>query len=268
MIKQVDLFSKKPGMSAEDFKNHYENRHVPLLMGLIPRFAQYRRNFIIPGATVEGAHIADTPPPPKFDVITEVWFDDQATFEKLIDDLKNPAVGDPIAKDEENFFDRSKMVIFAMEEYKSPEKELGSAAGAPDDGSMVKMVCMIKRKPGMPREAFIEYYETGHSKLAAKHLPMIARYHRSYMIPNSKFDAGHIANVPPPPDIDVMTEMWFRTKADHDALRAALSDPKLGDMFAKDEEKLFDRSTIQMFLVDERVTPKETLQKSARAKGY
>lgn len=268
MIKQVDLFSKKPGMSMADFKQYYETRHVPLLMQYIPRFAHYRRNFVIPGADVEAGHIADQPPPPDFDVITEVWFEDQATFDKLIDDLKDPAIGGPIARDEENFFDRGRMVIFAMEEHATPEAHLGSAAGAPDDGSMVKMVCMIRRRPGMTRDAFIEYYETRHAPLTVSHLPMIARYHRSYMIPGSAFDAGHIADAPPLPEIDVMTEMWFRTKADHDALLTALRDPALAKIFAADEENLFDRASIQMFLVDECVTPTSVLAASARARGY
>ena len=267
MIKQVDLFSKKPEMSADAFKSYYETRHVPLLMGLIPRFTDYRRNFVLPGA-VQPAHIKDAAPPPSFDVITEVWFKDQATFDKLIQDLKDPKIGDPIAKDEENFFDRGRMVIFAMEEHTTPANELGNGVGAPDDGSMVKIVIMMKRRPGMSRKDFIDYYETNHAPLATKHLRMVAGYRRSYMIPGSTFDAGHIANVPPPPEIDVMTEMWFRTKADFEAMGAAMADPKIGQMFAEDEAKLFNRSTIQMFTVDERVTPKSTLESSARAKGY
>lgn len=268
MIKQVDLFSKKPGMSFEDFRDYYETRHVPLLMDLIPRFAGYRRNFVIPDGGVGAAHIENAPPPPAFDVITEVWFEDQAAFERLTNDLKNPAIGDRIARDEENFFDRSRMIIFAMDEYITPAKDLGAGEGAPDDGSMVKMVLMMRRKPGLSREAFIEHYETRHVPLAVKHLPTIAGYRRSYMIPGSTFDAGHIADAPPLPDIDVMTEMWFRTKADHDAVGATMADPKIGALFAEDEEKLLDRANIQMFMVDERVTPKATLEQAARAKGY
>lgn len=267
MLKQVDLFCRKPGMSPEDFKTHYETRHAPLLMGLIPRFAEYRRNFVLPNASFDAAHIEQAPPPPAFDVITEVWFEDRETLDALIADLKDPAIGDPIARDEENFFDRTCMTIFEMEEHKSDPVHLG-AHGGPDDGSMVKMICMLKRRPGMSREAFIDYYETRHAPLAAKHLRMIARYHRSYMIPGSGFDAGHIAEVAPLPEVDVMTEMWFRNMADYEELGRSMADPDIGAMFREDEAKLFDRSFIQMFLVDERVTPRATLDQSAVAKGY
>ena len=109
---------------------------------------------------------------------------------------------------------------------------------------------------------------TRHAPLAAKHLRMMAGYRRSYMIPGSTFDAGHIADVPAPPEIDVMTEMWFRTQSDVDALAATMADPTIGAIFAEDEAKLFDRGSIQMFMVDERVTSKATLEAAARAKGY
>jgi hypothetical protein len=47
-----------------------------------------------------------------------------------------------------------------------------------------------------------------------------------------------------------------------------MADPTIGAMFAEDEAKLFDRGSIQMFMVDERVTPQATLEAAARAKGY
>jgi hypothetical protein len=253
MIKHVDLFSKKPGLSDLDFKAYYENRHAPLALSLLPGFADYRRNYIIPGGTVAQGHIADVPPPPAFDVITEAWFENQDALDATLNAFKNPAVANAITRDEENFFDRGRMTLFAMEEYVTPQEKLGATLALTD--RPVKMVCMIKRRPGMSREAFVEYYETRHAVLAAKHLRMIAGYRRSYMIPGSAVQPGHIAKVQPPPDFDVMTEFWYRSQAEFDSLKGALADPEIGRMFAEDEANLFDRTSIQMFMVDECATP-------------
>ena len=136
--------------------------------------------------------------------------------------------------------DPAASLTLAIEDRETPRELLGSARPAPNDPAQVKMICVIKRRPGMNRRDFIEYYETGHSRLACRHLPMIAGYRRNYPLE----DAPH--------GIGVITEMWFRDQAAHDALSSAMADAALGKMFAEDEARLFDRSSIQMFLVRER----------------
>jgi len=157
------------------------------------------------------------------------------------------------------------MTLFAMQEYITLPEQLGSAIRAPDDGTMVKVVVMVKRKPGMSREAFIEYYETQHALLVAKHLRMFAGYRRSYMIPGSLVQLAHIAQVASPPDFDVMTEVWLRTHADFESLVTTIANPEIGRMLAEDEANLFDRSTIRMFRVEECVTPKAAIERAKRA---
>lgn len=264
MIKRAMLFSKKPGLSSQDFKTYYETRHTKLALELIPRIAGYRRNYVLPGS-VTGAHIAKAPPPPAFDVITESWIKDRSDGELLVKDFANPKIADAITKDEENFFNRSNMIAFGVDEYESPKKTLGSAEGAPDDGSMLKMVVMMRRKPGMSREAFIDYYENHHAPLAS-HLPQIAGYKRNYVIPGAA--PKRIPEIADRPNIDVMSHFWFRTPADFDAFRAQLGDPKLARMMAEDEAKVFDRTSFQMFMVEECVTPPADLAAAAARKGY
>jgi hypothetical protein len=114
---------------------------------------------------------------------------------------------------------------------------------APD--AMVKMVFMLKRRPGMSRADFIQYYESHHARLGEKYVPNAARYVRRFLEP-----------VPgpwskPADEFDVMTELWFANKHEADRAMAHLSEPKIHDEIAADEERLFDRTRSQVYLITE-----------------
>ena len=57
-----------------------------------------------------------------FDVITELTFSSKANYEKLVAALSDPAIGDRITHDEEQFMDRSKMSVYIVEECRSPQR--------------------------------------------------------------------------------------------------------------------------------------------------
>ena len=57
-----------------------------------------------------------------------------------------------------------------------------------------------------------------------------------------------------PCDADVVMEIDFPDEATRDACFAALSDPATAAMIAEDEERLFDRSRIRSFSVEERAS--------------
>jgi uncharacterized protein (TIGR02118 family) len=117
MIKIVCLFNRKPGMSMSDFKAYYEQRHVPLVDGLLPPSQEYRRNYAIEGRDFAAAHaLEDRPAGRAFDVMTEVSFESEETFQKMMDALADPEIGAVIAADEENFLDRSTMRTYFVEE--------------------------------------------------------------------------------------------------------------------------------------------------------
>ena len=50
---------------------------------------------------------------------------------------------------------------------------------------MVKMIALLRRKAGMSREDFIQYYETKHVPLILKHVKIMADYRRSYVVPGN-----------------------------------------------------------------------------------
>ena len=57
---------------------------------------------------------------PDFDVLTELWFDDQAAFDAAMAAFAEPGNAARIAADEENVFDRSCTMFFLATERGAP----------------------------------------------------------------------------------------------------------------------------------------------------
>ncbi len=113
---------------------------------------------------------------------------------------------------------------------------------------MFKAVVLLKRKPGMSFEDFVAYYESHHRLLGEKWVPTQTRYVRRYIRPVSR---NPITGETPHTDYDVLTEMWFESRAAFDAAMAQLSNPQAASEIAADEELLFDRSRICLCEIEE-----------------
>lgn len=109
MINQTALLKKKQGMDHNAFIKRYEEGHVPLVNPVLPYHSDYRRNFIIPGSLVELDPIADPPPRPDFDVIAQIWYEDQSKLDGLLNALARTDAGDQLARDEDDLFGRSQV---------------------------------------------------------------------------------------------------------------------------------------------------------------
>lgn len=117
----------------------------------------------------------------------------------------------------------------------------------------VTVIVTLKRREGMSRDDFIRYYEAHHSRVGEQVLGGYAtRYARRFLTP--------VDGTEDPLDIDVITEIDFPDQATCDACYAAMADPATMAMVIADEEKLFDRSKIRLFHVDERQTPMPPLK--------
>jgi hypothetical protein len=254
MLKLINIFIKRSGISVPDFQAYYETKHVPLISHLVPYFVEHRRNFRLPDGRVTLGHFPNAACHVIFDVITEVWFENQAGIDSVLEALKEPAIADTIANDEQNFIDRKKMILFMMEEHVTPAINLGLADGAPGAEPTIKVIAMFKRKRGLSRENFIDYFETRHAPLIASQMRTICGYRRSYMMPNNAFNAAHLTDIPVLPNIDAMIEMWFPDQTGYDAYRDATREPRIAAMLTEDEANFLDRDTVQAFRVDERVT--------------
>jgi hypothetical protein len=99
MIKHFFLISKKPELSAEEFRAYYEAHHVPLINHLLPMFAHYERHYIDRSQSRIDAAQAD----PDFDVITEIHFATPADYGDFLQTASDPDVLAKIRTDEANF---------------------------------------------------------------------------------------------------------------------------------------------------------------------
>ncbi|MFA7597188.1 MAG: EthD domain-containing protein [Novosphingobium sp.] len=121
MFKAVVLIKRKKGMSMKDFIEYYENNHAPLAISKVPNLRRYVRHFIRPYGNEVYATEAEAP----YDVITEIWFDNEEEFHKGMSYLSEPETASLIAADEENLFDRSSIRFMTMEDHETPAELLG-----------------------------------------------------------------------------------------------------------------------------------------------
>jgi uncharacterized protein (TIGR02118 family) len=109
MIKIVMLVRRKDGISREAFREHYENIHAPLAMSVLPTLRAYTRNY--PEMHLVGQE-------PGFDAVTELWFDDEASWQESIA-VAQSEKGKALAEDEETFIDRAATVAMVARECRS-----------------------------------------------------------------------------------------------------------------------------------------------------
>jgi len=113
MFKAVALLKARPGISREQFVEYYEKHHVPLILRLMPQILDYRRNYV----RTADAYLAKDITALDFDAVTELWYRSRADYESAAAVLRDAAVFQQIADDEEHFLDRGKTRMFVVEEY-------------------------------------------------------------------------------------------------------------------------------------------------------
>ncbi|NBC37423.1 hypothetical protein GTZ99_12775 [Novosphingobium sp. FSY-8] len=117
------------------------------------------------------------------------------------------------------------------------------------DTQVVKLVTLLRRKPGMTMAQFVERYETVHARLGARVLSGYAtRYVRRFMYPL----AGDVDATDRPHD--VVMEIWFPDRATLDRCMAYLTQADIAAEIAADEEQVFDRAATVCAIVDEHET--------------
>jgi hypothetical protein len=103
---KILLFMKRrPGMTFEAFQDYYENHHVPLCEKYASGgVSRYLRRFLTPHRNPETGATEEL----QFDVITELWFEDEAVFRGTVEYLATSIMPDEVVEDEKQLFDRAK----------------------------------------------------------------------------------------------------------------------------------------------------------------
>ena len=129
-IYKILLFMKrKPGMSVEAFRDYYENHHAPLSAKYARGMKRYIRRYLDPQLHAESGRNDELP----YDVITELWFDDEATFNGTVKYISSTIMPSEIVEDEKQLFDRATMrmstVVETETELESVEKRQARILG-------------------------------------------------------------------------------------------------------------------------------------------
>lgn len=128
------------------------------------------------------------------------------------------------------------------------------SAGQIEERSVVKpvhkIILFLKRKPGMSVQAFRDYYENHHSKLAEKYSTgAVKRYVRRYIEPVE--GAGPSAATADALGFDVITEVWIEDANVFAQVAAFLAKNAPPPDVLEDELKLFDRDKSRVATVVE-----------------
>lgn len=127
LVKFVALIKRKDGLSPEQFEAYYEQHHKLLGHKYLPGARRYRRRYISPvwdtsggendqetfgliEPALGGGHSA----PPQYDVVTEIWFDEEAQLREVFAVMALPEHLQEIVADEEKFMDRTQTCAYLV----------------------------------------------------------------------------------------------------------------------------------------------------------
>lgn len=122
--------------------------------------------------------------------------------------------------------------------------------------AMFKWVIAIRKKRGLSREAFIDYYENHHVPRMTALVPLPAIYRRNYVVLDDPLLAvdgrgGGEEDLP----FDCLTECVFDTREEAQRLVAAFSRPEILAIIAADEAHFIEPGCQKMYIVEVRGAP-------------
>jgi hypothetical protein len=120
MVKVMGFFTRRPGMSREEFVSYYEDVHRLFGEGYLKQSGAiyYVRKYLNPLADWSG-----TTRNTGYDVVMEIWFKDEASFKTVFETAVDPNVLSAFEKEEAELFDRSRSCFAVVHERESQMTE-------------------------------------------------------------------------------------------------------------------------------------------------
>lgn len=113
---KILLFMKRrPDITVAAFRDYYENHHAPLSERYSNGVSRYIRRYIEPQSHPETGPAGEPP----FDVITELWFDEEKIFRATLRYITTTIMPEEIIADERHLFDRASFRIATVTECES-----------------------------------------------------------------------------------------------------------------------------------------------------
>lgn len=164
MIRVLALLVRRPDLSREAFRDHYERTHAPLALPLLGTGVRhYLRNHVVPGLD------ADRCP---FDVLSEFGYADGPAMKDVFARLTSPdAEAEAVRADELRFLDKPRNSFFRIERIGAPDGD----DAAPGPGPRVAL--LSRGRQGLGRAAATAAHEA-----AARGLAETATALRTYRI--------------------------------------------------------------------------------------
>jgi len=219
MIKRIAFVTRHPDLAADEFHGRWQGPHAELVAeltdgdGHLLRYEQHRR-------TARDYERTDTP----YDGVAIQWYDSWDGFlATRADDRLAQVRAD---------FDRLFAGDGVLEVFTEPEQEV--IAGPVDRGEPItKLICGVRRRPGMGRDEFHRYWWEVHGPLnrdTAAVRRFFLRYEQNHRL---RDDYERRPDV----DIDGVTVEWFRTARDFFGMA---TDPASRDVIRADEINFLD----------------------------
>lgn len=232
MFKAMVLLKRKPGLTLQQFIDHYENNHAPLGVKYQTRMVRYIRHYLHPSPYPLDGTIVEA----EYDVLTELWFEDKAAYDEGMALMMAPEANAVLNEDEARFLDLTKSRLAYIEEH---ESEIPGQVGVRDNRKDIRSLVLLQRKPGMTMDEFIDHYETVHAHLGVKHSETLARYRRFFLRPAPYPLDGTVVE----PAYDVATEVSFASKEDRDHATANMMKPEVNAIIEADESTFIHKPT-------------------------
>jgi hypothetical protein len=229
MIKLICFLKRKPGMGVEDFRDHWLNRHGPL----IRTSADFARHIV----RYEQNHRLDADYAREngggFDGVTVQWFRKVADFYAI---ATEPSYRDTIFVDEERFLDRRGLRFIL-----TGESHVVIDRARSTDEARVKLLCLLTRHPDLDRAGFHQHWQWHHGPLF-RDTPELSRHLIGYE-QNHRLEQDYARDAGG--GYDGVAETWFASLEEFERF---CGEPAYAAVAAPDEDFLLDRDAIQFVL--------------------
>ncbi len=111
MLKILNFLVRRPGLTPQQFREHYENSHVPLAFKTFPQILEHHRYY----ATEGGAMFPPGVEQP-WDAVVAITLKDRQGLEDMFALLADPELSREIVEDGDKFLDGPKCGMLIVED--------------------------------------------------------------------------------------------------------------------------------------------------------
>ena len=116
---------------------------------------------------------------------------------------------------------------------------------------MFKLIVLIRKRPELSRQEFIDYYDNRHVPLVHSLLPKGAAVHRRNFVVTDAAQGERSADAAGADESwDVISEVFYEDLGTAQAAARAMQDPAIRRRIEEDEERFIMRGSMRRFVVE------------------